>query len=107
MPEAQRLLIDCGAMVDVDSETQRLLVEFLRTIHVRDGNDDSFLFEIHYSGSLNAIIPLLAKLVLFTESLDVRFAIRVEKLLAAFLPRRFEVGRCDVPVRPAFLEDRT
>jgi hypothetical protein len=44
-------------------------------------------------------IPLL---ILFTESLDVRFAVRIEEFLAALLPRRFEFGRCDVPVRPAF-----
>src|SRR3984893_7734797 len=43
-------------------------------------------------------IPLL---ILFTESLDVRFAVRIEQFLAALLPRRFEFGRCDVPVRPA------
>ena len=45
-------------------------------------------------------IPLL---ILFTETLDVRFAVRIEEFLAAFLPRRFEFGSCDVPVRPAFL----
>src|ERR1700722_13535541 len=41
-------------------------------------------------------------LILFTESLDVRFAVRIEEFLATFLPRRFEFWRCDVPVRPAF-----
>src|SRR6266404_6790546 len=46
-------------------------------------------------------------LILFTERLRVRFAVRIEKFLAAFLPRRFEFGRCDVPVRPAFLGNRT
>src|SRR6266436_5001312 len=54
-------------------------------------------------GSLMAI-PLL---ILFTEGLDVRLAVRIEEFLAAQLPRRFEFGRRDVPVRPAFLEDRT
>ena len=49
-------------------------------------------------------IPLL---ILFTEGLDVRLAVRIEEFLAALLPRRFEFGRRDVPVRPAFLEDRT
>jgi hypothetical protein len=48
--------------------------------------------------AINAI-PLL---ILFTESLDVRFAIRIEEGLAALLPRSFEFGRRDVPVRPAF-----
>jgi hypothetical protein len=48
-------------------------------------------------------IPLL---ILFTESLDVRFAVRIEEFLAALLPRRFECGRCDVPVRAAFLGNR-
>ena len=42
-------------------------------------------------------------LILFTESLDVRFAVGIEEFLAALMPRRFEFRRCDVPVRPAFL----
>src|SRR5271166_1514385 len=46
-------------------------------------------------------------LVLFTESLDVRFAVRMEEVLAALLPRRLEFGRCDVPVWPAFLGNGT
>src|ERR1700730_5834982 len=50
-----------------------------------------------------AIPPLL----LFTESLDVRFAVRIEEFLATLLPRRFELRRCDVPVRPAFLGNGT
>ena len=41
-------------------------------------------------------------LVLFTESLGVRFAVRIEEFLAALLPCCFEFGRGDVPVRPAF-----
>jgi hypothetical protein len=49
-------------------------------------------------------IPLL---ILFTESLDVRFAVRIEEFLATLLPRRFELGRCDVPVRAAFLGNGT
>src|SRR6204780_5692438 len=49
----------------------------------------------------------IAVLILFTESLDVRFAVRIEEFLAALLPRRFEFGRCNVPVRPAFLGDGT
>jgi hypothetical protein len=53
--------------------------------------------------AINAI-PLL---ILFTESLDVRFTIRIEEVLAALLPRRFEFGRCDVPVRPAFFGNGT
>jgi cytochrome bd-type quinol oxidase subunit 2 len=50
-------------------------------------------------------MPLMAipLLLLFTESLAVRFAVRIEEFLAALLPRRFEFGRCDVPVRSAFL----
>ena len=46
-------------------------------------------------------------LVLFTESLDVGFAVRIEEVLAALLPRRLEFGRCDVPVWPAFLGNGT
>ena len=60
-------------------------------------------FETRLSVPVMAI-PLL---ILFIESLDVRFAVRIEELLAAFLPRRFEFGRCDVPVRPAFLGNGT
>jgi len=44
-------------------------------------------------------------LILLAQSLDVRFAVRIEEVLAAFLPRRFEFGRRDIPVRPAFLGD--
>jgi hypothetical protein len=46
-------------------------------------------------------------LVLFTESLGVCFAVGIEEFLAALLPRRFEFGRRDVPVRAAFLSDGT
>src|SRR5215510_13081603 len=46
-------------------------------------------------------------LILFTECLDVRFAVRIEEFLAALLPRRLEFGRCDVPVGPAFLGNGT
>ncbi len=46
-------------------------------------------------------------LILFTEGLDVRFAVRIEEFLAALLPRRFEFGRCDVPVGPAFFGNGT
>src|SRR6266481_5542866 len=46
---------------------------------------------------------MVSPLRLFTESLDVRLAVRIEEFLAALLPRRFELGRCDVPVRPALL----
>jgi len=49
-------------------------------------------------------IPVL---ILFTEGLDVRLAVWIEEFLAVLLPSRFEFGRRDVPVRPAFLEDRT
>jgi hypothetical protein len=48
-------------------------------------------------------IPLL---ILFTEGLDVRLPVRIEEFLTALLPRGFEFGRRDIPVRPAFLEDR-
>ena len=42
-------------------------------------------------------------LVLFSDSLGVGFAVGIEEFLAALLPRRLEFGRCDVPVRTAFL----
>ena len=41
-------------------------------------------------------------LILLTERLGVGFPIRIEEFLAALLPRCFEFGCCDVPVRPAF-----
>ena len=46
-------------------------------------------------------------LILFTKSLDVRFAVWIEEFLAALRPRSFELGRCDIPIRPAFLRHRT
>ena len=49
-------------------------------------------------------IPLL---ILFTKSLNVGFAIRVEEVLAALLPGRFEFGCGDVPIRPTFLGNGT
>src|SRR3984893_6005983 len=42
-----------------------------------------------------------ASLVLPAKRLDVGFAVRIEQILAALLPRHFEFGRCDVPGRPA------
>src|ERR1700693_3575892 len=42
-------------------------------------------------------IPLL---ILLTEGFGVRFAVWIEQFFAAFLPRRFQFGHCDVPVRP-------
>jgi hypothetical protein len=48
-----------------------------------------------------------AVLILFSESLDIRLAVRIEEFLAALLPRRFQFGRRDVPVRPAFLGNGT
>ena len=42
-------------------------------------------------------------LILFTERLDVRLTVRIEKFLAALPPRLFELR----PVRPAFLGDGT
>jgi hypothetical protein len=50
-----------------------------------------------------AMLPLN----LFTQSLDVRFTVRIEEFLAALLPRLIEFGRCDVPVRPTFLSHGT
>ena len=40
-------------------------------------------------------------LILFAESLDIRFAVRIEEILASLLPRRSELRRGDVPARPA------
>jgi len=47
--------------------------------------------------------PTSRILVLFAQGLDVRFAVRIKEFLSALLPRRSEFGRCNVPVRPAFL----
>jgi hypothetical protein len=43
------------------------------------------------------------RLILFADSLGVSFAVRIEEFLAALLPSCSEVGRRDVPIRPAFL----
>jgi hypothetical protein len=47
-------------------------------------------------------VPLL---VLLTESLGVRFAVGIEKFLAALLPSRFELGCRDVPVGATFFDN--
>ena len=58
--------------------------------------------------SRRSVSPMaMPDLVLFTESLDVRFAVWIEQFLAALLPRCFEFGRGDVPVRPALLDNGT
>ena len=49
-------------------------------------------------------LPLL---ILFTESLGVRFAVRIEDFLTALLPRCFELRRGDIPVRPTFPSNGT
>jgi hypothetical protein len=59
------------------------------------------------SASRTTMIAVTGFLAQLTEGLDVRLAVWIEQFLAALLPCRFEFGRCDVPVRPAFLEDRT
>jgi hypothetical protein len=43
----------------------------------------------------------------FAESLKIGFAVRIEGVPAALLPRSFKFGRCDVPVGPAFAADST
>ncbi len=47
--------------------------------------------------------PTSRILVLFAQGLGVRFAVRIKEFLSALLPRRSKFGRCNVPVRPAFL----
>ena len=44
-------------------------------------------------------------LILFRKSLGERFAVRIEQFLATLLPRGFEFGRCDIPVRPTFFDN--
>src|ERR1700688_610565 len=44
-------------------------------------------------------------LILFTEGLEVGFAVGVEEVFAALLPGGFEFGRSDVPIRAAFFGD--
>ena len=46
-------------------------------------------------------------LVLFTECLRVRFAVRIKEFLAALLPSGSEFRSGDVPVRPAFPDNRS
>ena len=50
----------------------------------------------------NLAIPLL---ILFTDGLDIRFAVGIEEFFAALLPGGFEFGGGDVPVWAAFLGD--
>ncbi len=79
-------------MVYIHSETQSLLIEFLRAIHVRDVDDDCFQFEIHWCASLRVITPFL---ILFTESLDIRFAVWIEEILAALTDN----PQCEEPIK--------
>src|SRR5579862_3366904 len=44
-------------------------------------------------------------LILVTNSLDVRFAVRIEEFFAALLPGCSEFGRRDVPVGPTFFRN--
>jgi hypothetical protein len=44
--------------------------------------------------------------ILFAESLNERFAVRIEQFLATLLPRRSEFRSRDVPVWPALLKNR-
>ena len=53
----------------------------------------------HRSAGVSIAVLLL---ILLTDSLDVRSAVRIEELLAPLLPLSPEFGRCDVPIRPAF-----
>src|ERR1700732_473729 len=55
------------------------------------------------AGASVVLLTRTPLLILFTESLGVSFAVRIEEFLAALLPSCSEVGRCDVPIRPAFL----
>jgi hypothetical protein len=47
----------------------------------------------------------LRPLILFTESLNIGFALWVKDILVALLPSSLKFRRCDVPVRSAFLAD--
>src|ERR1700719_149144 len=55
------------------------------------------------AGASVVLLTRTPLLILFTESLGVSFAVRIEEFLAASLPSCSEVGRCDVPIRPTFL----
>ena len=46
-------------------------------------------------------------LILFPQRLNVRFAVRVEELFTALLPRGLESGCRDVPIWPALAGDGT
>src|SRR4029077_9386612 len=54
------------------------------------------------SGFPTLLSPIL---ILFTESLGVRFVVGIKEFLSAFLPRSLKFGRCDVPIRPTFLSN--
>ena len=61
------------------------------------------LFKCAAAGASVVLLTRTPLLILFTESLGVSFAVRIEEFLAALLPSCSEVGRCDVPIRPAYL----
>src|SRR3974390_1203034 len=74
-------------------------------LRVRSGSCSSHSITLKdVSRRISNSSPLL---ILFTESLDVGFAVRIKEVLAALLPRRPEFGRCNVPVWPAFLGNDT
>jgi hypothetical protein len=68
--------------------------------HLRDSRADLNRAFAPYAETGN---PTSRILVLFAQGLGVRFAVRIKEFLSALLPRRSEFGRCNVPVRPAFL----
>src|SRR5215831_3040447 len=51
--------------------------------------------------------PSSEVLVLFADRLRIALAIWIEKFLATFLPRRFELRRCDIPIRSAVHANRS
>lgn len=76
-------------------DVQLLLADFVRHNH-------EFVSINVYNGTKHSSFNLNT-LILVAESLDIGFAVRIEKLLAALLPRNFKFECGDVPIRPAFL----
>ena len=64
----------------------------------------SLLFRCH---DVTLLTNYVSVLILFTDSLRVRFAIWVEEFLAALLPGGLRFRHCDVPIGPAFLDNCT
>ena len=88
----------------VDQRASPVAVDFVKKIEARKDGPRTLVDVASLTATTGAHETLL---VLFSDSLGVRFAVGIEKFLATLLPRHLEFGRCDVPIRSAFLGDGT